>query len=93
MAGTSRFFAEANVGIEGVNTAGGGSTNGLGFGIGPGFAHFITNNISLETLLKYTGIVGFGSTAASSRLQLGFGFQIYLPRASVRAEARRLENR
>src|SRR5205085_2360250 len=49
--GPTVFFGEANVGIEGVNTSGGNSTNGLGIGFGPGLAYFINSNISLETLL------------------------------------------
>ena len=73
----SRFFVEANVGINGTS-AGGSSTTGLGLGIGPGLAYFITPNIGLETLLKYNGIVGFGSRPTSSTLDLGIGFQIYL---------------
>jgi hypothetical protein len=72
-----RLFFEGNVGIEGNNTAHV-STNGLGLGIGPGYAYFISPNVGLETLLKYNGIVGFGSQAYSSAVNLGFGFQIYL---------------
>ena len=75
----ARFFFEGNVGIQGNNPAVGESTNGLGLGIGPGIAYFVTPNIGLEALLKYQGIVGFGSSATSSNLIIGFGFQIYLP--------------
>lgn len=73
-----RLFFEGNVGIEGISISNGSNTTGLGIGIGPGYAYFITPNIGLETLLKYNGIVGFGSKAYSSSLNLGFGFQIYL---------------
>ncbi len=83
---STRFFTEANVGIQGVNTPGGNNTNGLGFGFGPGLAYFVTDNIALETLLKYNGIVGYGSDATSSRLSLNLGFQIYLPGSKVRSE-------
>lgn len=75
----TRVFAEANVGIEGSNVSHGATTNGLGLGIGPGIAYFITPNIGLETLLKYKGIVGFGNDPLNSRLDLSVGFQIYLP--------------
>ena len=88
---TTRFLVEANVGIEGVNPSGGNSTNGLGLGIGPGITHFITSSVALEALLKYNGIIGFGSSATSSRLQLGLGFQVYLPGSRVRAEADKLK--
>lgn len=74
----TRFFAEANAGIEGYNPAAGDNTNGLGLGIGPGLAYFITPNIALEALLKYRNIVGFGSTPSSSNLNFNLGFQIYL---------------
>jgi len=74
----SRFFVEGSAGIEGTNYSQGESTNGLGLGFGPGFAYFITPNVGLETLLKYNLIVGFGSSATSSLLNLSFGFQIYL---------------
>jgi len=80
-----RFFGEANVGIEGYNPSVGDNTNGLGLGFGPGFAYFITPNIGLETLFKYNGIIGFGSSATSSALTLSFGFQIYLGSDKARA--------
>lgn len=90
-AAATRFLVEFNAGLQGINTAGGNSTNGLGLGIGPGITHFVTTNVALEALLKYNGIVGFGSSASSSRLQLGVGFQIYLPGSQVRAEAQKLK--
>jgi hypothetical protein len=80
----SRFFVEGNVGIEGDNPAVGDNTNGLGLGIGPGWTYFITPNIGLEALLKYNGIVGFGSKPTSSNLNLTIGFQIYLPPSRFR---------
>jgi hypothetical protein len=87
----TRLFFEGNIGIEGtnLNPTGGNktSTNGLGLGIGPGLAYFITPNIGLEGLVKYNGIVGFGTTATTSEINLGVGFQIYLPGRTVRAAA------
>lgn len=80
----SRFFFEGNVGIEGTNPATGDNTNGLGLGIGPGLAYFISPNVGLETLFKYEGIVGFGSSVTSNNLVLSLGLQIYLPSARVR---------
>jgi len=79
-----RFFGEGTVGVGGVNISdGGGNTNGLDFSFGPGFAYFITPNIGLETLLKYNGVVGFGSQTYQNNLGLTFGFQIYLPGKST----------
>ncbi|OAQ37979.1 hypothetical protein A5893_16560 [Pedobacter psychrophilus] len=85
----SMLFGEATVGISGVNPSIGGSTNGLGFSFGPGFTYFITNSIGLEALLKYNGVVGFGSSAYAHSLSLGFGFQVYLP---GQATARKVKN-
>jgi hypothetical protein len=79
----SRFFGEATVGIQGDNPANGDNTNGLGIGFGPGLSYFITPNIGLEGLLKYDGIIGFGSSVTSSNLVLSLGFQIYLSRHTV----------
>ena len=79
-----RLFFEGNAGIQGISLSGGSNTTGLGIGIGPGYAYFITSNIGLETLLKYNGIVGFGSQAYNSNLNLGIGFQIYLPGGRAR---------
>lgn len=79
-----RLFFEGNVGVEGNNTLHV-TTNGLGVGIGPGYAYFITPNIGLEGLLKYNGIVGFGNQAYSSTVDLNFGFQIYLTRRKAKA--------
>lgn len=85
-----RFFAEGNAGIGGVNVGGGGgNTNGLNLGVGPGFAYFITPNIGLETMLKYNGYLGFGNQTTQSGLNLSFGFQIYLPGQST---ARKVKN-
>jgi hypothetical protein len=80
---SSRFFGEATVGIQGYNPSAGGSTNGLGFSFGPGFTYFVTPSIGLEALLKYNGVVGFGSSAYAHNLGLGVGFQIYLPGKST----------
>jgi hypothetical protein len=85
-----RFFAEGNAGLGGQNLRGpGGSTNGLELGVGPGFAYFVTPSIGLETLLKYNGIVGFGSSAYQHTLTLNFGFQIYLPGKSTMSKVKR----
>jgi hypothetical protein len=74
-----RFFVEANAGIEGNNNSESGeTTNGLGLGFGPGYAYFVSDNIGLETKLKYNGIIGFGSSATTSTLNLSLGFQIYI---------------
>ena len=82
----TRFFGEATVGIEGYNPSAGDNTNGLGISAGPGIAYFVTPNIGLEGLIKYRGIVGFGSSPASSNLVFGIGFQIYLSREKVESE-------
>ena len=85
-----RFFAEATVGIGGVNVSNnGGNTNGLNLSIGPGFAYFVTPTIGLETLLKYNGLAGFGSQSYQSNINLSFGFQIYLPGKST---AKKIKN-
>ncbi|RYY01097.1 MAG: hypothetical protein EOO53_19785 [Gammaproteobacteria bacterium] len=91
VARSTRFLMEANVGIQGVNTPGGNNTNGLGLGFGPGLAYFVTDNIALESLLKYNGILGFGSNATSSRLSLNLGFQIYLPGSKVKSEIEKIK--
>ena len=80
----SRIFFEGNAGISGKNVPNGSSTNGLGLGIGPGIAYFITPNIGVETLLKYNGLVGFGNETTQSDLNLNVGFQIYLPSKKLR---------
>lgn len=86
-----RLFFEGNAGIQGVSLAGGSNTTGLGIGVGPGYAYFITPNIGLETLFKYNGIVGFGSQAYRSNLSLGVGFQIYLPGKKVKEIGNRVQ--
>ncbi|SEW55747.1 hypothetical protein [Chitinophaga arvensicola] len=80
----TRFFLEATAGFAGRNVANGASTNGLDIGVGPGISYFITPNIGLEGLLKYDLTVGFGSSTTSNRLNLGVGFQIYLPSAKAK---------
>ena len=87
----SRFFLEGNVGINGYNPAVGDNTNGLGLGIGPGIAYFVTPNIGLEALVKYNSIVGFGSALSSNQINFGFGFQIYLPSSRIRTEVKNIK--
>ena len=76
---SSRFFGEATAGISGYNPSTGDNTNGFGFSFGPGFTYFVTPTIGLEALVKYNGVLGFGSSAYAHYLNLGIGFQIYLP--------------
>ncbi|MDB5120332.1 MAG: hypothetical protein JWN56_1550 [Sphingobacteriales bacterium] len=84
-----RLFGEATVGVGGQNVGGGGGkTNGLDFSFGPGFSYFITNNIGLETLLKYNGITGFGNEGYQHNLNLSFGLQIYLPGRGTAAKVK-----
>lgn len=78
-----RLFFEGNVGIQGESISNGSNTTGLGFGIGPGYTYFITPNVGLETLLKYNGIVGFGSQPYASNLGLSVGFQVYFSRGKA----------
>lgn len=78
-----RLFFEGTLGAQGQSTPGGKNTTGLGFGAGPGYAYFITPEIGLETLLKYNGILGFGSTPYSNNLTLNIGFQIYLSKGKT----------
>lgn len=89
---SSRFFVEGTVGLQGFNVSGssGSNTNGLGIGIGPGLAYFVNQNIALEGLLKYTKAFGFGNDAGQSRLAFGLGFQIYLPRGTIRNQAQKV---
>lgn len=83
----TKFFLEANAGIEGANnTVNNSHTNGLGFGFGPGISYFITPSVGIEALLKYNGIVGFGSSTYTNALSFGIGFQIYLPSKKVLKE-------
>ena len=87
----TRIFGEVNVGVFGQNTKvtglDGVSTNGLGFGFGPGIAYFINKNIALETLLKYNGTSGFGNSSSLNSLNFNIGFQIHLPGSKLKAMA------
>ncbi|NEU07642.1 porin family protein [Flavihumibacter sp. R14] len=85
----SRWFLEANAGLTGTNVDVEGeestTTNGLGIGFGPGLSYFITDRIALEGLLKYNLGVGFGSSTTTNRINLGIGFQIYIPGKALAA--------
>lgn len=84
-----KWFLEGTAAFKGFNhTEGGNSTNGLGLGFGPGVAYFITPNIGLEALVKYDGIIGFGSASNKNNLLFSVGFQVYLPTKSTRAQLR-----
>ncbi|HVG16801.1 MAG TPA: outer membrane beta-barrel protein [Chitinophagaceae bacterium] len=89
---SGRWFVEGDFGIQGINTSGGSSTTGLGIGIGPGLAYFVNENIALEALLKYNKVFGFGNDGGQSLLGINLGFQIYLPRGSMRAQVDKIKN-
>lgn len=80
-----RWFLEGNVGIGGATISkGGSSANGLNFGFGPGYAYFLTPNISLEGLLKYNANTGFGKGGYTHAINFGLGFQMYIPTAKAK---------
>lgn len=90
----TRLFGEANVGIFGQNTKVSGnntSTNGLGFGFGPGVAYFINENIALEGLIKYNGTVGFGNSTTVNAVNFNLGLQIYLPKSKLKSMAKEMK--
>lgn len=89
---SGRWFVEGDFGIQGVNLSNGNSTNGLGLGLGPGVAYFVNQNIALEALVKYNNVFGFGNDPSQGRLGLNLGFQLYLPRGSVRAQVDKVGN-
>ncbi len=61
-----RFFLEANAGFAGVNVKNGDTTNGFAYGFGPGYSYFITDNVALETSVKYNGLVGVETQSIST---------------------------
>jgi hypothetical protein len=79
-----RWFLEGNVGIGGRSVENGDSTNGLDFGVGPGYSYFITPNIGIEGLVKYQGQAGFGSEGLNSNITFNVGFSIYLPTSKAK---------
>ncbi len=84
----TRFFLEGTAGLAGkINAETNTSTNGFQFGVGPGMTYFVTPNIGLEGLLKYNGLVGFGSKAYTSDLTINVGFTIFLPFSKAKAAA------
>lgn len=87
MLNNGAFFGEGSVGFGGVNNSAGSTTNGVNLGIGAGYAYFITQNVSVEGLLKFDTFVGGGNTNANGDLRLGVGFNIYLPTKKLAAVA------
>lgn len=83
-----RFFMEANAGFAGVNVKEGPTTNGFAFGFGPGYSYFLTNNVALETSVKYNGLVGGGNTTYQHSLGLNLGLQIHLPSSDAKRAAK-----
>jgi hypothetical protein len=79
-----RWFFEGNLGVGGQSTKGGTSTTGLDFGVGPGYSYFITPNIGLEGLVKYTGVTGFGNEGLTSNITFNVGFSIYIPTSKAK---------
>lgn len=79
-----RFFLEGQVGIGGTN----GTGVGASVAFGPGYAYFITPNVALEALVQVKSRFGVGSNTG---LNIGVGFQIYLPSAKLRAERAQIE--
>ena len=76
-----RFFGEINGGLSGINIKDGPTTNGFAYGIGPGLAYFITDNVAFDTTLKYNGLLGAGNTAYQHALSLNLGIQVFLTKS------------
>ena len=74
---TGRFFAQGDVGIAGSSI---GSDVSLLLGAGVGYAHFVTNSVALEASLgdRYNK-ANISTAGSTSGLNVGVGFQIYLP--------------
>ena len=87
----ARLFAEVSAGVDGFNPRSGKNTNGLGIGLGPGLAYFITPNVGLEGLLKYNVIIGFGEAVTNHLLSLNVGFQVYLRSKTAKAAWKNLK--
>lgn len=74
---TGRFFGQGEVGIAGSS---GGSDVDLAFGLGAGYAHFITQSVALEAMVGYNySKATVANATAQSGLGVSLGFQIYLP--------------
>ena len=73
-----RFFMEGNIGIGGSTISqGGASANGLDLGIGPGYTYFITKDIGLDAIVKYSGNLGFGNQGTISNIGFRLGLNIF----------------
>lgn len=74
---SGRFFGQGEVGIAGSS---GGSDVDLAFGLGAGYAHFITQSVALEAMVGYNySKATVANASAQSGLGVSLGFQIYLP--------------
>lgn len=74
---TGRFFGQGELGIAGSSI---GKNADLAFGIGAGYAHFITKSVALEAVAGYNYSKATNASAtAQSGLGVSLGFQIYLP--------------
>ncbi|HDZ15575.1 hypothetical protein LCGC14_0911390 [marine sediment metagenome] len=79
----TRFFVENNLGMSGLAINNGPSTIGFAFGFGPGLAYFLTENVALETTLKYNGLLGSRTEDYQNSLGLNIGIQIFLDRGNT----------
>ncbi len=73
-----RWFAEAGIGLAGLNNA------PLGFNVnfGPGYSYFLNEHVAVEALLLYDAKFGSGS---SNGLSINVGFQIYFPSSKYKS--------
>lgn len=75
-----RFFLEGNIGIGGSTISqGGASANGLDLGVGPGYTYFITKDIGLDAIVKYSGNLGFGNQGTISNVGFRLGLNVFFP--------------
>ena len=79
---THRWFGEARVGLAGSSSKGNFKDSYLTsvYGVGAGYAHFVTSSVALEGILRLTrshADIDVGSGTAG--LSVGVGLQIYLP--------------
>lgn len=79
----SMLFLENNAGVAGLNNNDGPSTFGFAFGFGPGLAYFVSDNVALETTVKYNGLIGGGTVDYQHSLGINLGVQVFLSRTNA----------
>jgi opacity protein-like surface antigen len=81
--GTTQFFGQGKFNFGGLKQKDLSSTSYIGFGLGAGLDHFVSDNVAIEAALGYDYLKPKNAKALNN-LSINFGLQIFLGKGELK---------